>query len=175
VRTCTAGVESAVPACDGGGRCGPGQTRPCAPYVCSGDACGASCTLDGDCSKGNYCLDKICTARRPNGTMCRAGAECLSNNCAEGVCCLTACPAGFYCPGGTCMPKRTNASVCASAVECQSGFCTDGRCCEVACTDACYRCNATGAFGRCSLIPDGQTDENPACRVCNGAGGCRTP
>jgi hypothetical protein len=173
-RTCTSGVETAPPTCDGKGSCGPGQTRLCAPYVCSRGTCGTSCTLDGDCVPDHYCVNKLCIPRTASGGACVKGNECASGFCTDGICCQIACPDGFYCPGGQCMPKKNLATACASGSECQTGFCADGRCCENACTGTCFRCNDPAALGRCQLIPDGEPDQTPACAACNGAGGCRT-
>jgi hypothetical protein len=174
-RTCANGVETAAPACDGKGSCARGATRSCSPYVCNGDSCGTACTLDGDCGKTFYCLDRVCTPRRTPGMTCGENRECLGNSCTEGICCLVPCSSGFYCPGGSCMPKKTLASACTAAVECQTGFCADGRCCDGACQDTCFRCNTSGALGRCSLVPEGQPDPAPApgCQICDGSGGCR--
>jgi hypothetical protein len=179
VRSCSAGTERAVPACDGQGSCPPGQPRACAPYRCAGDGCGSSCTLDGDCADGNYCLDRLCQPRKALGGDCLEARECASGVCADGVCCRAACGVGFYCVGGQqCLPRRNLASSCLSARECQSGFCVDGRCCDSACQDGCYRCNDPAQLGRCIPVPAGQPDPSAAnaCvapRSCDGAGMCR--
>jgi hypothetical protein len=176
-RTCSGGTERAIPVCDGQGGCPAGQPRACAPYTCAGDACGSSCTLDGDCSAGNYCVGQQCVARKALGADCVEARECASAVCDDGVCCRTACGVGFYCVGGQqCLPRRNQASSCLLARECQSGFCVDGRCCDSACQDACYRCNDPAVLGRCFPVPAGQPDPAMGCvapRGCDGAGMCK--
>jgi hypothetical protein len=178
VRTCSAGSERAVPVCSGQGTCPTGTPRACAPYGCQGDGCGTSCTIDGDCATGNYCVGQQCLPRKIVGSDCAANRDCDSNICADGICCRTNCGVGFYCVGGQqCLPRRNQAASCLIARECQSGFCVDGRCCDGACQQPCFRCNDPAALGRCFPIPAGQPDPSPAnacvgARSCDGAGVC---
>jgi hypothetical protein len=178
-RSCSAGMEVAAASCDGAGTCAPPATRRCDPYGCARtgarDVCATTCAGDGDCFTGNYCLGNMCKPRKASGNDCTEGRECASSVCAAGICCQIACPDGFYCPGGQCMPKKQQASPCTGAVECQTGFCVDGRCCDLACNGSCQRCNDPAALGRCIFVPSGDPDPAPACRVCDGAGGCKTP
>lgn len=72
--------------------------------------------------------------RKPLGSSCLAGGECVSLACVDGVCCgSSACASGERCdvPGraGFCEPLAPLGTGCASAAVCASSFCTDGVCC----------------------------------------------
>lgn len=72
--------------------------------------------------------------RKPLGSSCVVGAECVSLACVDGVCCgASACASGERCdvPGrvGACEPLAPLGTGCGSAAVCASSFCTDGVCC----------------------------------------------
>ena len=57
--TCTGTTESQR-ACNGRGQCATVNPRSCAPYRCFGNACGVTCTFNGDCAPGTTCQGGAC-------------------------------------------------------------------------------------------------------------------
>jgi hypothetical protein len=106
--TCSNGTETLSGMCDGMGACGAG-TMMCAPYVCGATACRTDCSMNNQCSSGNYCDTSqnqcvtlpatctdgmkdgnetgtdcggnICPARCPSGQGCNNNSDCTSNHC----------------------------------------------------------------------------------------------
>lgn len=77
--------------CDGAGTCGDTPT-PCAPFLCSGNACATSCKADTDCTPDAFCNGSgVCTLKSADGVSCGAKNECASDFCVDGVCCAEAC------------------------------------------------------------------------------------
>ena len=95
--TCSQGNETRFQ-CNGLGSCDPYETVACAPYVCLGATCAASCTDDTTCSMTTYCAlsTQTCVPRLGIGSVCAAGSECSSGVCADGVCCDKACTGQCY-------------------------------------------------------------------------------
>jgi hypothetical protein len=58
--TCAGSTESAGSACNGLGTCVAGGTRDCGSYLCSGNACGTSCTSSTQCKSGSVCSAGAC-------------------------------------------------------------------------------------------------------------------
>ncbi len=168
---CGGTCESCNPDLTGGepGVCGPvlGNLDPagaCAPFACDGA---------GACVGGN-------------GKPCLVPADCLSNQCVDGVCCNSACNTSCRScalPGleGSCelvglgedpeneCPGVTNcsgagecallayATACTLDAECAGGsYCVDGVCCQSACAGLCVACNLPGFVGSCAPILAGQ-------------------
>jgi len=50
-------------------------TQDCSPYECSGTTCGTSCTVDGDCVTGYYCVSPSCCSpsSADSGASCGGG------------------------------------------------------------------------------------------------------
>jgi len=94
-QSCTGSTLSNADTCNGNGTCTDNGTANCAPYTCGGTACKTMCTVDGDCSSGNYCSGNACVPKKPNGQTCTMGMgnQCTSGNCVDGVCCNTSCNA----------------------------------------------------------------------------------
>jgi hypothetical protein len=90
--TCTSGQQSGH-SCDGLGSCLDSNVTQCSPYLCSGNACGTTCTSDANCIASSYCRtsDKTCQPDQANGKGCSAASQCSSGKCVDGVCCDTAC------------------------------------------------------------------------------------
>jgi MYXO-CTERM domain-containing protein len=63
--SCSGSTLTNVGACNGAGACNQ-TTTSCAPYVCSGTACKASCTVDTDCVSGDVCNGGVCGAPIPD-------------------------------------------------------------------------------------------------------------
>ena len=108
--SCQSSNTAILPAfCSGSSAACPAQqTESCGAVVCTNSACPGSCTLDSQCSPGNYCESPECFPKKDNGEGCGKSNECTSNFCADGVCCNSAC-------GGS------DPSDCQS---CASGSCT---------------------------------------------------
>jgi hypothetical protein len=54
--SCSNGVETPAPTCDGHGNCQPsGAPVACSPYQCVSSVCGTSCTQDFNCGPGSSC------------------------------------------------------------------------------------------------------------------------
>ena len=168
--TCAAGIETLAAQCDGAGACPAVQTVNCAPFACNaaGTACQDLCAADTDCVTGDYCQLGQCVPKQPLGGSCVAGHECLSGNCADGICCNSACNgqceacgAGGICAAVTGAPIGGRAACTSDGTAC-GGIC-DGTnrtsCAYPATTTSCRAasCNAgietLGAYcdgaGRC--------------------------
>lgn len=143
--SCTAGVETQYQ-CNGQGVCQPAGTTYCAPYVCSGNACGAQCTSDVNCSSTTYCDTSTskCVARNAPGTACTAVDQCASGFCVDGVCCDKACT-------GTCY----------ACTKAKKGTGDDGVCGPIAA--------GTDPDNECAQDPVSTCQHNG---YCNGAGTC---
>lgn len=137
--------------CNGSGGCG--QTFPtCALYACQGGACRTSCVSNDDCVGDHFCNVNLnqCVPRRPNGTTCTQGFECVSGFCVDNFCCNSACGSPFKCndPGkeGQC--------------QCPGVDCPEGVGCRL------YYRDADGdGFGNAN----GQVDEGTAKAGCDGS------
>ena len=148
----------------------------CVDGECPPNCDGKACKEDNGC--GEPCLD----ACLPAGDACLGGAECLSDFCADGVCCDTACD-------GLCesCAQENLAGICSAYVL---GDDPDGECglCQAcdgagACApfglgadpnDQCEACHVCGAEGECVPVGDGLDPEMEcgACQWCDGAGAC---
>ncbi|MBK7399635.1 MAG: hypothetical protein IPJ34_26115 [Myxococcales bacterium] len=88
--SCTLGLCKTVP--DGP----PSSPRTCpgAYSRCKGGACATSCATDDECNQDFYCDGALCQPRKALGVLCqpsKAGRDCASNICADGVCCEQKC------------------------------------------------------------------------------------
>ncbi len=134
--------------CNGIGAC-RANTLSCAPFVCNaaGTACAGSCSVDGGCSAGSFCLGTTCTPKKSKGLVCASNHECVSAFCVDGVCCDGACT-------GLCL-------ACSNA---KKGVGADGTCGAIA--------DGVDPDKECSgQTCNGATQENG--HVCNGTGACR--
>jgi hypothetical protein len=182
--SCTAGVQTNLGSCNGGGACTQ-STTACGAYKCgAGSTCLGSCAADADCAGASYyCAGNACVLKQPNGNACSGANACASGNCVGGTCCDTTCAGtGFSCnlPTSRGHCAKANGTACASSAECGSGFCVDGVCCDKACGGQCEACDVTGVVGTCSPVtgaPHGTTrgacsgtGAGAACGpTCNGA------
>lgn len=88
----TTSIHTRAGLCDGQGRCAQGQVQDCAPFLCNpaSKTCNPTCTTYADCVSPNQCINGSC-GKKGNGLPCSAPGDCLSNVCAQGVCCAGPC------------------------------------------------------------------------------------
>ncbi len=119
--------------CDGAGSCAEAKAA-CAPYRCSADVCGTSCSSDAECAPDAACSGGLCAGTRALGEVCASDAQCKRGYCTDGVCCDTRCAgqcAACAEPGsvGTCKTvggtPRAGRAACGGTGEC-AGAC-DGQ------------------------------------------------
>lgn len=157
---------------------------------CRDGSCGSeplSCEVMADCSRGQRCLDNVCSSRQTEP--CHEHSECGSGAyCSDGVCQVGGlCEApsdcvglgeGFACDGrGCCVPGTRGPSSCENASDCGAGgICVDGLCgtCEGDCGGG-KTCELDRHCGEGRACLDGQcvnrcVDDDAACassQVCN--------
>jgi hypothetical protein len=61
--------------------------------LCSGAGQCVECVEMTDCTGGLACVNNVCGALVEQGDPCMGDAECVTGNCADGVCCDLACDA----------------------------------------------------------------------------------
>jgi hypothetical protein len=89
--SCSAGMATSAPTCDGLGECIASAPRPCAPYACNVNAgCFDACTTSSQCQAPNTCAGGSC-GPKGNGSPCSQSSECASSHCVDAVCCNEAC------------------------------------------------------------------------------------
>ena len=170
--TCAGTTFTPASTCNGAGTCGTAIATNCGAYVCGASGgCLTSCDADNDCVAPNVCTGGSC-GKRPNGAACTAAAECASNFCEQGACCLTACT-------GSCrscaLPATAGACTLVAAGEDPLGQCAASN--PLGCgTDG--FCDGGGA---CRLHASGTVCVDASCagatftpaRTCNGTGTCQ--
>src|SRR6185503_20859348 len=59
--SCSAGMATPAPTCDGLGQCATSPPRACAPYVCNGTtSCFDTCSSNRQCQTPNTCSNGSC-------------------------------------------------------------------------------------------------------------------
>ena len=158
--------------CNGaGGVAATGPPSDCSPYACEAmppsqdDICYPSCATPTQCANDNLaCENEHCG--QPDGTQCKAGADCASQVCdptakAIDICCNVECLKQPCMEGKDAAGRRVN-----YAPDCASGTCQNNiNCQQFACdpTNHCYttcHCPA-GVTGACKN--DGLKDDAPEC------------
>jgi hypothetical protein len=148
------------------GTCRAPAAVGCAPYRgCTGARCLTRCGGDDQCASGFFCVDGLC-GKRPTGSPCTRGSDCLSTNCAQGRCCATPCDAACRACNlagslGTCAP------VAASAEDTRCG---DSRCSGCDGNGACTR--TPGASCGDLACGTGANQNATVTSTCNAAGAC---
>jgi hypothetical protein len=116
------------------GACSVPAATSCAPFKCNGANCGRTCSSNNDCQAPATCVNGSC-GLKPLGSACSRANECLSNQCAQGVCCNSACSGScFSCNqtgmAGTCTAVPSGgpdpAGVCTNQGQASCG--NDGTC-----------------------------------------------
>ena len=86
---------SATGTCNGNGACVAGAPVPCSTgFLCVSGACASDCTAQNestncDTTDGFTCIGGSCQ-KIGQGSSCTSGAQCLTGNCVDGVCCASA-------------------------------------------------------------------------------------
>jgi hypothetical protein len=171
--SCSNGVETYAPACDGQGQCGSPETASCYPYICA-DAtrCATTCSSMAQCATGIVCDANGSCGKYANGQPCTAASDCQSAQCQQGVCCASTCNGTcFACnlPGkqGTCAPVPNgqdplNQCAATDKTTCgKDGFC-DG-------SGACRLWKAGTVCGNASC----KMDARVSAPLCDGLGTCK--
>ncbi len=74
VGSCTGGVATNPPTCNGAGTCLEPTVSSCAPFLfCDGEACATTCTDSTECAAGFECLGGSCELPGPDGGAGAAG------------------------------------------------------------------------------------------------------
>ncbi|MCS6797246.1 MAG: hypothetical protein NZ898_01730 [Myxococcota bacterium] len=92
--SCSMGMLTPAPTCDGSGSCVPGRPVPCPDGSACADprSCASGCTDDTHCVAASYCdPEGRCVADLPEGAACERAGMCQSGFCVDGVCCDRAC------------------------------------------------------------------------------------
>ncbi|MFO0617547.1 MAG: proprotein convertase P-domain-containing protein [Polyangiaceae bacterium] len=161
--------------CGGANACTSGN---CIDGVCCNASCGADCfacnvagsvgvcspvasgQTDGACTGTNSCNGSG-TCQKNDGQACALGSECVSGNCADGVCCNTSCTGS--CQACSAVKKGAGANgTCGFIVlgsdpdaECAGAFTCDGAGVCESCSDTVQNGNETdtdcgGSCGGCA-------------------------
>ncbi len=173
--SCADGLGTSPRFCDGAGSCGAAMTAECAPYVCAGSACAATCASDAGCIEGAYCDSGTCISAGDVGEACQSDAACSSGYCRDAVCCDTGCESS--CAACTAALTGVSDGTCAPVLTATD---PDGDCADegaVSCgLDG--TCNGTGG---CARYPSGTVCGPSSCTggmetneaTCNGVGQCQ--
>jgi hypothetical protein len=181
--TCNGDAVVGAYACDGTGQCKPGVTMLCLPYTCDniqGDAmqgeCYQKCTSNAQCTAGQACdfATGSCGRGGP-GAHCNTADDCISQFCADNVCCNVACQGACVAcnlPGrlGTCWPVD-------SGKPDPRGVCTDKG------APSCGHNGTCDGVGGCANYVQDVQCLAPSCTgnrlntagTCDGLGTCRPP
>ncbi len=169
--SCSGSTQTNQDTCNGTGTCTDNLTTNCAPYVCGATTCKTSCTVDADCTSGNFCSGTSCVAKKAQGATCTLSNECSSGNCVDGFCCNSAC--GSTCQA--CSNAKTGAAdgTCASVVaatdpdsECPSTACKTGTC------DGSGACGNSASGSACGDVLSCTVSTQTNADACDGAGNC---
>jgi len=175
--TCVQGAHTPPATCNASGQCVAPRPQNCGPYVCNGQVCYNACTSDSSqCASPNVCdTSKGSCGLKPLGAECGTGSECVSGNCAQGVCCNSTCTSAcmacnLAASAGLCNPVADGSpdpqGVCKSTptASCgNTGACKGGECAFV----------AQGVNCKVALCATNSEETPPS--TCDGAGACVTP
>jgi hypothetical protein len=170
---CAGSTFTSAPLCNGSGVCQPGTQSTCTPFVCGANgACLGTCASNNDCVSPNVCTANAC-GKKPDGTACAAGTECVHGNCNQGFCCATACTGNCQSCAlagsvGTCKFVPAGTDPLNQCTDAGAGTCgADGTC------DGSGGCRKYGAGTVCVAAMCSMSSFTPA-RTCNGTGTCNT-
>ncbi len=165
--SCTGNRLNTAGTCDGLGTCRAPGVQDCHPFRCADGECSKSCQSDGDCDTNNVCNNGSC-GPKPPGAVCASAAECASNFCVDGVCCMTACAGACQSCAlptspGSCMPvgadKVDPRGICQDKGPSSCG--TNGKC------DGAGSCEAYAPGTKCA-------EETCASGIFTGQSACNT-
>jgi hypothetical protein len=82
---CSNGNALSARKCDGAGTCQAATSTACGAYACVNASCNATCSVDGDCSSGNWCDQSgdpdVCKAKLDAGAPCTDDKQCKNGVC----------------------------------------------------------------------------------------------
>jgi hypothetical protein len=172
VAATSSSTETFAKSCDGAGACKAPTpaTTACGSSRCKGTACVVTCGSTADCWTPNVCNGNNSCGPKPLGQLCFANAECASNACTEGVCCVVpGCPA---CQ--TCNKSPATAGTCQNVAGGQPD--PNDRCQpQTSCAGLNYtREPACTGSGTCGGATFESCDDGDACTTdsCKGDTGC---
>lgn len=170
--SCSNGTATQAANCTGSSPSCPGvTTNQCTPYLCSGTACGTSCSSDANCVTGNFCNGTACQPKRSNGASCSGANQCTSGFCVDGVCCNSACT-------GQCQAcDSPNAGTCSAVTGAPHGTraacASDGTLCGGSCNGTLTTsCAYPGGTTECRGWDCSMSNQATLQAFCNGAGAC---
>jgi hypothetical protein len=150
---CTGALFTPAATCDGMGSCRatPGPAAGCPGHLtCANESdCKTACASGADCLDGTYCHEGQCRPKHEQGEACGAalgGADCVTGNCADGVCCNGACAGAC----AACTEAKTGEKTGVCGVAKDTTPCGT-RCCEAGGTAS--RCQAVCVLGVCKVVP----------------------
>lgn len=164
--TCSSSANCAGFPCVDGACCEKAQCGPC--EACSSTSARCEPVLgreDPNSCSGDHTCDAAGACKKKNGIACASGAECVSGNCADGVCCTSACT-------GAC--ERCDSSEAPGVCSFVSGSAYHGSCpgappCGATCpgdSPACVYPNGSPCGSSCN-------DSKITTSSCNGSGQCQ--
>jgi hypothetical protein len=139
IPACVGSTLTANSLCSGAGTCNAGATSSCGAYNCNagGTACLTACTLDTECTAGNYCNGAACVPVKAAGVACGKNSACTSGICGTtgtGNCCLATCSTAGACGATGC--DATGACAYPGNTTAPAGLQTPGDCQAIVCNGA---------------------------------------
>ncbi|HEY0712949.1 MAG TPA: hypothetical protein VGF45_09770 [Polyangia bacterium] len=165
--TCNGTQFTAVPRCNGMGKCIASAPTTCPNnFTCKNRVCTTACATNTDCAPGFDCdlSDGKCKVLLASGATCNAslgGKDCKSGHCIDGVCCDTACTG--TCNACTQAKTGQRNGLCAPV---RAGTDPDEECLAEAPT-SCGKTGVCDGQSACRVYPDG-TSCGTGC--CSGGG-----
>ena len=160
--------------CDGAGMCVEVTDQDCGLVRCdpATQFCAASCATSTDCIVTAECVGSACVLEESLGEACTDDAACLSQHCADGVCCADACTGQCEAcdASGQCTPRPRGLQPRSPRAQCAG----DGSGCDGACdgshVEACALPDAATPCGAATCA-DGEAHQ----AYCGGQGSCGLP
>jgi MYXO-CTERM domain-containing protein len=178
--TCSSAASCDGFACVDGACCEKTQCGPC--QTCSSSTARCEAVLgrdDADTCSGDRSCDAAGACRKKNGIGCANGSECVSGNCADGVCCSSACNGACercdssespgtcsYVAGSAHHGSCSGAPPCGATCPGDSPDCVypTGSSCGSSCTDARITASACNGNGQCETSAPKDCPSGYACR-----------
>jgi hypothetical protein len=180
---CTTAAECASGYCADGTCCVEACTAPCKSCANANGTCTtmiAAGETDPNATPAcvaPYACDGLGACKKTNGETCATGGDCLSTECADGVCCNEACDLPcHYCAlstsKGTCTLQpdgedhRTECQASSGGSDDCAGKCRSGQCAYPDVGTTCGVCSVCDGTGRCTATP--ADDDSCGTITCSG-------